>query len=339
MIQNISIQPYQTVQYTRFTMASPDSMKGFPLLCIDKDSYCVNLQIQSGINFDVQGGRHHIAVGKACSIAEAVTFMIDLNHNYGSVVQGNAAFLKDIPASQWIPRKGSIILQNDVWIGHGATIMPGVILRNGCVVATDAVVTKDVPPYAIVGGNPAKIIRYRFDAETITGLQAIAWWDWSEQEQLVRRKDFALPPEKFVEKYLPQYRREDQYSSLLDNERKVVLFIPDIGEQYPLYPKVFRQYLAVNRPSVELLIYLPKQMSSEENIQVILKILKEYESSDSYVTLQTGTDIREDILFQNASYYITTRSRETVQRTCLADRYDTKVLYGTDEPIFPSDLR
>lgn len=118
-----------------------------------------------------------------------------------------------------------------------------------------------------------------------------------------------------------------------------MLFIPDIGEQYPLYPKVFRQYLAVNRPSVELLIYLPKQMSSEENIQVILKILKEYESSDSYVTLQTGTDIREDILFQNASYYITTRSRETVQRTCLADRYDTKVLYGTDEPIFPSDLR
>lgn len=339
MIQNISIQPYQVSQYTTVTMASPDSMEGFPLLCIDKDSYCVGLQIQSGINFDMQGGRHHIAIGKACSIAESVTFMIDLNHNYGSVVQGNAAFLKDTATSRWIPRKGSIILQNDVWIGHGATVMPGVILRNGCVVATDAVVTKDVPPYAIVGGNPAKIIRYRFDAETIAGLQAIAWWDWSEKEQLERRKDFALPPEEFVGKYLPQYRREGKNTSLLNNERKVVLFIPDVGERHPLYPKVFRQYLAVDRPSAELLIYLPKQVSSEENIQAILRILKEYESSDSYITLQAGTDIREEILFQNASYYVTTRSRETVQRTCLADRYGAKVLYGTDEPLFPSCLQ
>lgn len=115
-----------------------------------------------------------------CSRSKSYIYSSDLTFsvdpNYGSVVQGNATFLKDTSTDRWIPRKGSIILQNDVWIGHGATVMPGVILRNGCVVATDAVVTKDVPPYAIVGGNPAKIIRYRFDESTILGLQKIAWW-------------------------------------------------------------------------------------------------------------------------------------------------------------------
>lgn len=341
MIQNISIQPYQILQYTTVTLSSPEEMEGFPLLCIDKNSYCVGLQIQSAINFDVQGGRHHIAIGKGCSIAESVTFMIDLNHNYGSIAQGNMDFLKDAPASRWIPRKASIILQNDVWIGHGATIMPGVVLRNGCVVAANAVVTKDVPPYAVVGGNPAKIIRYRFNEETISGLQRIAWWDWPEEVQTARKNDFALSPEEFVEKYLPQCGEEaDKYPSpLFCGERQVVLFIPDIGERYPLYPKVFAQYFAVNRPNVEFLVYLPKGETSERNMQGILDILKKYEDCDSYITLQTGTDVSEEILFQNAAYYVTTRSRETVRRTCLADRHGAKILYGTDEPIFPENLR
>ena len=69
--------------------------------------------------------------------------------------------------------------------------------------AAKAVVTKDVPPYAIVGGNPARVLRFRFDEKIIDALQKIAWWDWSEEVQRARKKDFNLPVEAFVEKYLP----------------------------------------------------------------------------------------------------------------------------------------
>lgn len=202
ILKNISISPHQIKTYQELSVAASEKLAGFPLLSIDTDSYIVQAEIQSGLDFAPADGRHCIAIGKGCSLADGITFMIDMNHDYGSIVQGEMSFLQGMKKQQKSRRKGTIILQNDVWVGHGATIMPGVILRNGCVVATDAVVTKDVPPYAIVGGNPAKVLRYRFDAQTIDGLQKIAWWDWPKEVLLKRRQDFSLPPPKFVEKYL-----------------------------------------------------------------------------------------------------------------------------------------
>lgn len=79
--------------------------------------------------------------------------------------------------AQW-PNKGNTIIGNDVWIGHQALIMPAVKIGDGAIIASRSVVTKDVPPYAIVGGNPAKFIRYRFDEEVIQKLSEIQWWNW-----------------------------------------------------------------------------------------------------------------------------------------------------------------
>ena len=95
--------------------------------------------------------------------------------------------------------KGDVTIGNDVWIGNGATILSGVTVGNGAVIGACAVVTKDVPPYAIVAGNPAKIIRYRFDEETIAALQKIKWWDWEilkikEKLSLIQSDD----PELFI---------------------------------------------------------------------------------------------------------------------------------------------
>jgi len=76
------------------------------------------------------------------------------------------------------PPEKDTIIGNDVWLGHDATVMPGVNVGNGAIIGTNAVVTKDVPAYAVVAGNPAKIIRMRFDESTICQLQEIAWWHW-----------------------------------------------------------------------------------------------------------------------------------------------------------------
>lgn len=320
---NLSVEPYTIQKNTVYALT--DVLDGFPILTIDKDSYIAGLQVDSSL--EAHGAeRYCLAIGKGCSLSESLTFMIDMNHEYGAVSQGELSFLQGIELNT-IHRKGTIILQNDVWVGHGTTVMSGVTLHNGCVVATDAVVTKDVPPYAIVGGNPAKIIRYRFDEATIAALQKIAWWDWTEELLKKRKEDFLLPPPEFAKKYLPEAE-----------EKQVVLFVPDIDEPYPLYSKILGQFFAKDRPNVELLIYLPQEDSTRENLLTLETVLRQYEDRDSYVTMQTGVDLDEHMLFQAADYFVTTRCRETVRRTCLADLYSVKILYGTDEPMFPAGL-
>ncbi len=79
--------------------------------------------------------------------------------------------------AEW-PNKGNTVIEHDVWIGHQAIIMPAVTIGAGAIIGTGSVVTKDVPPYSIVAGNPAKIIKMRFAHHTIEKLLTIAWWDW-----------------------------------------------------------------------------------------------------------------------------------------------------------------
>ncbi len=76
------------------------------------------------------------------------------------------------------PNKGDINVGNDVWIGYNATIMAGVTIGDGAIIATNSTITKDVEPYTIVGGNPANLIKKRFNDEKISKLLALKWWDW-----------------------------------------------------------------------------------------------------------------------------------------------------------------
>jgi len=123
-----------------------------------------------------------LLIGKFCAIASGATFMLNGgNHHtetlssfpFGIFGQGWEAALPD----HW-PNKGDLVVGHDVWIGQGAVLTPGVKIGSGAVIAARSVVTADVPPYAIVGGNPARVIRMRRSAEEIERLLALAWWDW-----------------------------------------------------------------------------------------------------------------------------------------------------------------
>ena len=136
-----------------------------------------------------------LIIGKYCSIAEKVTFLLGGNHRVDwistypfsefQVTWPNASGLVGHPAT-----RGDINVGNDVWIGHGATILSGIRIGDGAVIGAGSVVSKDVAPYSIVAGNPAKEIRARFSANEIEKLLQIKWWDWPED--LVRAKVASL---------------------------------------------------------------------------------------------------------------------------------------------------
>jgi virginiamycin A acetyltransferase len=142
-------------------------------------------------HYPVNGDR--LVMGKYCSVACGAKFIFtSANHTKASL----STYPFPIFFAEWgldvkcitnaWDNKGDIVIGNDVWIGYEAVIMPGVTIGDGAVIGARAVVTKDVEPYAIVGGVPAKAIKKRFNDETIQKLLALRWWDWPDER--VRKK-------------------------------------------------------------------------------------------------------------------------------------------------------
>jgi acetyltransferase-like isoleucine patch superfamily enzyme len=123
-----------------------------------------------------------IEIGKFCSLAKDVTIFGGGNHIMTRATTFPFKWLSAEvePEERYIDAasKGKTIIGHDVWVGYGATIMSGVKIGNGAVVGAQAVVAQDIPAYAIVVGNPAQVIRYRFKPETIERLLDLSWWDW-----------------------------------------------------------------------------------------------------------------------------------------------------------------
>jgi acetyltransferase-like isoleucine patch superfamily enzyme len=128
-----------------------------------------------------------IIIGKYCSIAGGVSIFLGGNHRpdwittypFSALTETwpEAAGIAGCPKSN-----GDVRIGNDVWLGGFSTIMSGIAIGDGAVVAACSVVTKDVAPYTIVGGNPARLIRHRFGEMTIKRLMKVKWWEWSEND-------------------------------------------------------------------------------------------------------------------------------------------------------------
>lgn len=137
-------------------------------------------------HYPVNGDR--LKIGKFCSIACGAKFLFtSANHALGSL----SAYPFPIFFEEWgldakdirqaWDKRGDIVIGNDVWIGFEAVILSGVTVGDGAIIGTRTVVTKDVPPYTIVGGAPARPIRRRFEDAVIEKLEALRWWDWDEE--------------------------------------------------------------------------------------------------------------------------------------------------------------
>jgi len=189
-------------------MKGPDKDAKFPIENYDKLCFLKNVikspNIQVGEytyyddfedvhNFE-RNVRYHfeftgdkLIIGKFCMIASGVKFIMNgANH----LTESLTAYPFAIFGKGWekamegksYPVKGDTIIGNDVWIGHNATLMPGIKIGDGAIIATNSTVVKDVEPYSVVGGNPAREIKKRFPKETVDRLLQLRWWNWSPEK-------------------------------------------------------------------------------------------------------------------------------------------------------------
>ena len=175
-------------------------MKGFPQICFIKNTiinpnitigdYTYYDDLEDSENFERNVLYHFpfigdkLIIGKFCALATGVKFIMNgANHKisgfstYPFQIFGNG-WEKVTPQDGELPNKGDTVVGNDVWIGYEAVIMPGIEIGDGAIIASKSVVVKNVSPYTIVGGNPAKEIKKRFADDVIKTLLEISWWNW-----------------------------------------------------------------------------------------------------------------------------------------------------------------
>lgn len=169
-----------TVTYVKPTVHNPNIVVGDFTYFGDTD-----FEKHVTHHYDFNGDK--LIIGKFCQIGAGVEFVMNgANHQMNAVSTYPFYIMTGWDASSPpmsdLPLKGDTVIGNDVWIGQNVTVLPGVHIGDGVIIGLNSVVTKDIPPYTVVAGNPAKMIRPRFDAELTALLLHLRWWDWSVEK-------------------------------------------------------------------------------------------------------------------------------------------------------------
>lgn len=319
-----------------YTIKTPDGLV-FPIISLDYGTYIDKSLIISRVDLDWQF-IHSIQVGKYTAIASDCIFLVDMNHDYRKTFQGFIPGIASLTEEKYhIKRKGQILIGNDCWIGMGTTILSGVTIHNGAVVAANSVVTKDVAPYEIVGGNPAKHIGYRFEEDTINRLLRIKWWNW--------------PTDRILENKDALEKQGDEFSlSVLKNEEEMYcegydrissgpryVFFLDMDNPFGIWKKVIKQFAEkFDGTDAELMLYLPPDDEKTCNSldSVLLGYLEKFEDKECYVNI--CNENYEDIsnILNGADYYITNREKNNIYLVSEAYLKGVKCISGIDTNIF-----
>lgn len=176
---------FPQVCYVKNTVTNPNIMIG-DYTYYDDPVDSENFERNVLYHFPFVGDK--LVIGKFCALSRGIRFIMNgANHK----MSGFSTYPFEIFGKDWqrvtpqrneYPYKGDTVIGNDVWIGYEAVIMPGITIGDGAIVAAQSVVTKDVSPYTIVGGNPAEVIRQRFSDTVIQALLEIAWWNWDMEK-------------------------------------------------------------------------------------------------------------------------------------------------------------
>ena len=313
-----------------------DDEQRYTAMTFGPGSYMVNA------NFEVGGIECHVLIGRYSSLGHRITFEIGLNHDtnqvttypFDDLIRSDETKLNHY---DHVNRK-QIIVGNDVWIGCDVTILGGVRIGNGAVIGAGAVIAKDVPPYAVMVGNPARVVKYRFDEETIRALQAIKWWNWPEEkikENLALLKD----PVRFIAEFSvpsenePTDETADMMRGLRADGYKIYYFVPDFASGEAVWQNVILSYLQTYhaRDRVGLLLALQQSKDcSMQTAQIGEALAARGGDAPLVFTHETEGAFSFPALRQ-ADVFITTKEDISSQCVDYAADTGTVIRYGMDD--------
>lgn len=205
------IENIKTLTFIKPTIKNPNIKVG-------EFSYFGDVNFEEHVTYHYDFNGDKLIIGKFCQVAAGVNFIMNgANHKMNSVTTFPFYIFKDwnqaSPALKELPLKGDTVVGNDVWIGQNVTIMPGVKIGDGAIIGANSTVASDVAPYTIVAGNPAKVIRKRFDDELIDLLEEVKWWDMSIEKiqniiPILNDSDLTFVKEKLKEILKNKHKKE-----------------------------------------------------------------------------------------------------------------------------------
>lgn len=304
--------------------------------------HTINLGVMSYITSSTMhlgGGRKgNITIGNFTSIATECLFLMGMNHDYKNVsTYPFEDLLRDGGVTNHAVHSNhyQIIIGHDVWIGQHVTIMGGVKIGNGAVISAHSVVTHDVPPYAIVGGVPAKIIKYRFAPNIIKKLHSIKWWYW-DRNAVLKHIDEMKDPQRFIAN---NYKDKPSLCSpitlqKLKKNNTIIFFLADIQNNDGLYHDVLKQYVAFVKNHTKYLLIIGidnkyKPVNSDNMLESAVDGQKVF-----FYFYDTESDYTSALSV--ATYIISTGENLFIKYFDYALDYNVKVLNGYDANIFKS---
>ena len=331
---------------------SINNEKNFNIVSLGSCSYVGKFDIDC---FDYGKYIPNVLIGNFCSLAGNIKFFIGHNHEYKNIVTtypfdsaglvqqicsyANVEKLNYFPHEERYDNHFQIILGNDVWIGNGATILGGVKIGSGAIIGANSVVAKNIPPYAIAVGNPARVIKYRFDAETIKKFMAVKWWNW-DIKKIYDNVKTLYDVENFLSKFYTDVATAEisipeKIKSALAQDYKIYQCVADFTAENSLLKRIVTGFCLSDYKKSLLVIWLDKNFT-EKDLKNIAEVVQLFgtDAGEHILTLQEK--ISPQIL-KLATHFITTR--EFINIDCLDFLYDTKVkiISALDEKIFENE--
>ena len=291
----------------------------------------------------------NILVGRFSSLADKMNFLTGANHNYKNVssfpfdsVNIAKTIFGDVkPFPDTRPNHFQVVIGHDVWIASNVTIMGGVKIGNGAVIGANSVVAKDVPPYSVVVGNPARVIKYRFDEATIKKFRAVKWWNWDLQ-----KIQDNLPLMSDVGKFLqlhwsPELEdiAQDEIGQAVESFRaqgfNVYNFVADFRALQPLWLRIIAGFCQSNYENAKLIIWLDKD-STDEDFNALNEAVNLFGNDAGKNILVVDGKISPHAL-RSATHFITTREMSTLECLDWLWNTDVKIVSALDERIFDGE--